>query len=108
MRAKTANPDLSHLIPAFKGLGISREADLIVERSWVDINAEVCNACITGDLHTAKEMLTKQIDADVNNYHSYANHSTVNRLHPLWWRPSCPVKRRNLNCEEITDRLGSQ
>jgi hypothetical protein len=34
MQARTANPDLSDLIPAFEELGISREADLVVKRSW--------------------------------------------------------------------------
>jgi hypothetical protein len=43
----------------------------------LDINAAVRNACITGDLHTAKELLTKEIGADADNYNSYANRSII-------------------------------
>ncbi|KAG2153201.1 hypothetical protein DEU56DRAFT_472313 [Suillus clintonianus] len=31
---KAVNPDLTHLVPAFEGLGISNEADLVVVKSW--------------------------------------------------------------------------
>lgn len=43
----------------------------------LDINAEVRDACITGDLRTAEELLTKEIDADADNYNSYANRSII-------------------------------
>jgi hypothetical protein len=43
----------------------------------LDINPAVRNACITGDLPTAEELLTKEIDADADNYNSYANRSIV-------------------------------
>jgi hypothetical protein len=41
------------------------------------INAAVRNACINGNLATAKELLTKEIDADADNYNSYANRSII-------------------------------
>jgi len=37
----------------------------------------VRNACINGDLPTAEELLTQEIDADGDNYSSYANRSIV-------------------------------
>jgi len=37
----------------------------------------VRNACISGDLTTAEELLAEEIDADGNNYRSYANRSVV-------------------------------
>jgi tetratricopeptide (TPR) repeat protein len=42
------------------------------------MNLEPRNACITGDLSTAEELLTKEIQASgVNNHQSYANRSFV-------------------------------
>ena len=41
------------------------------------MNTEVRNACISGDLTTAEELLTKAIDATVNNYRPYAVRSVV-------------------------------
>jgi len=35
------------------------------------------NACISGDLPTAEDLLTQEIDADGDNYSSYANRSIV-------------------------------
>lgn len=43
----------------------------------LDINVAVRNVCITGDLPTAEELLTKEIDADADNYNSYANRSII-------------------------------
>jgi WD40 repeat protein len=40
-------------------------------------NPTVRNACISGDLSTAEELLTHEIDADGDNYRSYANRSVV-------------------------------
>jgi hypothetical protein len=37
----------------------------------------VRNACISGDLHTAEELLTQEIDANGDNYRSYANRSII-------------------------------
>jgi hypothetical protein len=37
----------------------------------------VRNACISGDLPTAEELLTQEIDANGDNYRSYANRSVV-------------------------------
>jgi len=37
----------------------------------------VRNACISGDLPTAEELLTQEIDANGDNYRSYANRSIV-------------------------------
>ncbi|KAG0703318.1 hypothetical protein DFH29DRAFT_1078995 [Suillus ampliporus] len=41
------------------------------------INTSARNACIAGDLSTAEQLLTQEIDADANNYTSWANHSFV-------------------------------
>jgi hypothetical protein len=41
------------------------------------INATARNACITGDLPTADRLFTQEINADNNNYNSYANRSFV-------------------------------
>jgi hypothetical protein len=43
----------------------------------LDINMAVGHACINGDLNTAEEQLTQEIDADRNNYTLYANRSFV-------------------------------
>jgi len=37
----------------------------------------VRNACISGDLPTAEDLLTQEIDANGDNYRSYANRSVV-------------------------------
>jgi len=37
----------------------------------------VRNACTSGDLPTAEELLTQEIDANGDNYRSYANRSIV-------------------------------
>jgi len=37
----------------------------------------VHNACISGDLPTAEDLLTQEIDANGDNYRSYANRSIV-------------------------------
>jgi hypothetical protein len=41
------------------------------------MNTVVRNACINGDLPTAEELLTQEIDANDNDYNSYANRSIV-------------------------------
>ncbi|KAG0701870.1 hypothetical protein DFH29DRAFT_539643 [Suillus ampliporus] len=41
------------------------------------VNTTVRNACITGDLHTAEDLLTQELDADDNNHDSYAIRSVV-------------------------------
>jgi hypothetical protein len=41
------------------------------------INTTARNACITGDLTTTTKLLTQDIDADNNDYDSYANRSFV-------------------------------
>src|SRR6267154_432898 len=67
------------------------------------IRAIARNACITGDLPTAEELLTQEIDADGDNYNSYANRSFVMARKLHWDRalhdaikvrytdPSCPI-----------------
>ncbi|KAG0698020.1 hypothetical protein DFH29DRAFT_124342 [Suillus ampliporus] len=50
------------------------------------INTTVRNACITGDLPTAESLLTQEIDADGNNYNSYANRSFVMARKSNWDR----------------------
>ncbi|KAG0699361.1 hypothetical protein DFH29DRAFT_55548 [Suillus ampliporus] len=41
------------------------------------INKAARNACIAGDLSTAEQLFTQEIDTDANNYTSYANRSFV-------------------------------
>jgi hypothetical protein len=48
------------------------------------INTMARNACITGDLSKAEELLTREIDAVVNNYNSYANRSFVMARKHKW------------------------
>ena len=48
------------------------------------LHATVRDACISGDLTTAEELLTQEIDADANNCSSYANRSFVMARKPDW------------------------
>ncbi|KAG0704041.1 hypothetical protein DFH29DRAFT_997923 [Suillus ampliporus] len=48
------------------------------------INTTVRNASIAGDLHTAEDLLTQEIDTDDNNYASYANRSVVRARNSEW------------------------
>jgi hypothetical protein len=50
------------------------------------INTTACNACVTGDLTTATKLLTQDIDADSNDYDSYANRSFVMARKADWDR----------------------
>jgi len=50
----------------------------------LDINPEVHDACIAGDLRTAEELLTKEIDADADNYNSYAHRSIIMARQQDW------------------------
>jgi len=43
----------------------------------LSINTAVRDACLTRDLYSAEKLLTRQIDADGNDYNSYANRSFV-------------------------------
>lgn len=57
------------------------------------------SACISGDLPTAEELLTKAIDANVDNYRPYAVRSVV-MARKLDWddalRDATKVRRTNL------------
>jgi hypothetical protein len=44
----------------------------------------VRNACIHGDLPTAEYLLTQEIDANGDNYRSYANRSVVLARKSVW------------------------
>ncbi|KAG0701427.1 hypothetical protein DFH29DRAFT_1000285 [Suillus ampliporus] len=48
------------------------------------VNTTIYNACIAGDLHTAEELLTQEIDADDNRHDSYANRSVVRARNSDW------------------------
>ncbi|KAG2069789.1 WD40 repeat-like protein [Suillus decipiens] len=50
------------------------------------IDATARNACITGDLSTADRLLTKDINANSNDYNSYANRSFVMAKKADWDR----------------------
>jgi hypothetical protein len=42
------------------------------------------DACITGDLPTAEELLTQEIRTDANNYTSYAHRSFIMARKHAW------------------------
>jgi hypothetical protein len=48
------------------------------------MNAAARNACITGDLPTAIQLFTQQIDADPNDFDSYAKRSFVMARQFAW------------------------
>ncbi|KAG1800334.1 uncharacterized protein HD556DRAFT_1028494 [Suillus plorans] len=48
------------------------------------INTTARNACITGDLPTAVRLFTQEINADGNDYNSYANRSFVKARNSDW------------------------
>ncbi|KAG2160226.1 uncharacterized protein EDB93DRAFT_1217741 [Suillus bovinus] len=58
----------------------------IPERALCDVKILTINPCIKRDLSTAEELLTKEIDADPNNYNSYANRSFVMARKHDWGR----------------------
>jgi len=41
------------------------------------MNTMISNACIKGDLSTAEELISQEIDANGENYRLYANRSVV-------------------------------
>lgn len=43
-----------------------------------------CNACIAGDLSTAEQLLTRDIDGDLDSHTLYADHSIVMGRKPCW------------------------
>jgi hypothetical protein len=79
----------------------------------LDINVAVRNVCITGDLPTAEELLTKEIDADADNYNSYANRSIIMARQLDWdhalndaikvgyTNPSYLLMQANLGCVTV-------
>ncbi|KAG0705284.1 hypothetical protein DFH29DRAFT_1077689 [Suillus ampliporus] len=50
----------------------------------LSVNATARDACIVGDVSTAEEVFTREIDADANNYTSYANRSFVMAQKHTW------------------------
>lgn len=42
------------------------------------------NACITGDLSTAEQLFTRDVNADSSNYTSYANRSFIMARRRNW------------------------
>jgi tetratricopeptide (TPR) repeat protein len=50
------------------------------------MNPKARNACIAGDLPTAKKVLNRDIDADANNYISYANRALIMARQSEWDR----------------------
>ncbi|KAG0698960.1 hypothetical protein DFH29DRAFT_1081516 [Suillus ampliporus] len=50
----------------------------------IPTNTTVRNACITGDLHIAEELLTQEINADGNNHGSYAIRSVARARNSEW------------------------
>ncbi|KAG0708169.1 hypothetical protein DFH29DRAFT_1075813 [Suillus ampliporus] len=62
-----------------------------VPKSILAINAAARNACIAGDLSTAEELFTQEIEANTNNYTSYANCSFVIRI----WNPHIMARKND-------------
>jgi len=64
------------------------------------INTTARTACIIGDLRTAEELLTQEIDLDKHNYNSYANRSFVMARKLDWNRALCDALevRYTLKC----------
>jgi hypothetical protein len=73
---------LQGLFPAFI---LTMQSDHV----WMQIlaiNTTARNACVTGDLTIATKLLTQDIDADSNDYDSYANRSFVMARKADWDR----------------------
>lgn len=66
-------PEDALLEDALKSESKARDSDSKI----LTITTTARNACVVGDLSTAEELLTKEIDADINNYTSYANRAFV-------------------------------
>ncbi|KAG1736630.1 uncharacterized protein EDB91DRAFT_1348004 [Suillus paluster] len=50
----------------------------------LSVNKTARDACIAGDMSTAEEVFTREIDADANNYTSYANRSFIMARKHAW------------------------
>ncbi|KAG2346437.1 hypothetical protein BDR05DRAFT_945992 [Suillus weaverae] len=77
----------NHGIPSNHPSDIDERSGIDNERSLFDIlaiQATLRNGSITNILHTAEELLTQEIDADDNDYNSYANRSVVRARHAEW------------------------
>ncbi|KAG1724494.1 WD40-repeat-containing domain protein [Suillus lakei] len=77
----------NHGSPSNHASEIDETSSIGDEQSLFDIlavQATLRDASITGTLHTAEELLTGEIDADDNNYESYANRSVVRARHSEW------------------------
>ncbi|KAG2358956.1 quinon protein alcohol dehydrogenase-like superfamily [Suillus spraguei] len=72
------NPQiLSYGYPALSSSHLTSYEFKAQDSKILAITTTARNACVTGDLSTAEEWLTKEIDADINNYTSYANRAFV-------------------------------
>ena len=63
------------------------------------INTTIRNACITGDLSTAQEMLIREIDADANVYSAYSYHSFVMARQSDWDNALHDAVKVGYDCE---------
>ena len=52
----------------------------------ISISTTALNACITGDLPLAEDLLTQEIDGETDNYNSYANRAFVMARKSDWDR----------------------
>ncbi|KAG2361233.1 hypothetical protein BDR07DRAFT_1610267 [Suillus spraguei] len=62
------------------------QEDILDDCKILAINTTARNACTTGDLPSAERLLTQEINADNNNYNSYANRSFVMARKADWDR----------------------
>ncbi|KAG2137113.1 uncharacterized protein EDB93DRAFT_1253727 [Suillus bovinus] len=69
-----------------KSLDWSVLEDSLVNSKILTMNMAIRNACVTGDLHIAEALLTRQIYADHNDYNAYANRSFVRARQADWDR----------------------
>ncbi|KAG2347849.1 hypothetical protein BDR05DRAFT_996186 [Suillus weaverae] len=76
----TFSADGKYILSGGKDKKISKWAipeDALPDSKVIALDTTARNACITGDLLAAEELLTHEIDVDIDNYISYANRSFV-------------------------------
>ncbi|KIK45230.1 hypothetical protein CY34DRAFT_801852 [Suillus luteus UH-Slu-Lm8-n1] len=80
MRCVTFSLDGEYILSGGGNKKISEWAvpeDVLPAPKNISINTTARNACLSGDLAIAEELLTQEIDSDPNNYVSYASRSFV-------------------------------
>ncbi|KIK38635.1 hypothetical protein CY34DRAFT_809154 [Suillus luteus UH-Slu-Lm8-n1] len=86
LKDKASNDVLREDTPKGRVADNASPCSLTFDCKILAINTTVRNACVTGDLTTATKLLTQDIDADSNDYDSYANRSFVMARKADWDR----------------------